>query len=883
MKGLRRGWKRLLGSLIREESELSLELQSHIEMQIEDNIRAGMPPEKARREAKLKFGGLESAKESYRDQRGLLWLETTFADFRYAARSLRKSPGFTTVAVLTLALGIGANIAIFSLVNQVLLHPPGISHPERIVVLRTKYDKLNLDIEVAAPPALAAVRNQKELFDYAAASEEPSFIYADQQTPERLPGAAVSAQWFDVFGAQPQLGRVFTPEEDQPNANRVVVLAHSAWLRLFGGDPNVIGRSIELNQKAYQIIGVMGRDFRWPRAVDLWVPLALPPTAFTPQNWFNEHLSVAARMRQGVPPAQADAFLKTLMTRVLDAAPPQAKRYIGDAGWSLSTTPFRDSSAGVTKTPMLILLGAVGTVLLIACSNIAGLMLARTSVRARELAVRASLGATRVRLIRGVAAESLLLSLAGGAVGVAIAHAAARLLLQLAPESSAAGLEPRSDAYVLGFAVAASLISGIFFGLVPAWQVSKLNPHAGLRGGGRTLAGGARQRLRSALVVVEAALALVLLMAAGLFLRSLARLQEINPGFEPRGVMTASFLLPTQSYSDGERQTVFIRNVLDRLAGAKGVTAATIGRPIPFSGELEAGAFFIQGRTIPQGEAIPQSEHRWASPDYLKTFGIPLKEGRFFNDLDRAGTEQVAVIDEKLARRYWPKEDPLGKRIQPASGGDPLKIVGIVGHVTQSDLASDADSGVLYRSIFQDPMGGGSIVVKTTGDAASMVGAIRDAVRETDASLPLFNVKSMDAMIGNSLAPRRFLLRVLGFFAGVALFLAALGLYGVISYSVAQRTREIGIRVALGAERRSVLRLVVGEGLRLAVFGVAIGVAAVALAGRFLESQLFGVDAFDPLTILMTSATLLAAGLLASYLPARRAVRVDPAVTLRSD
>ncbi|MCU1339923.1 MAG: efflux pump, inner rane subunit [Bryobacterales bacterium] len=883
MKALRRGWKRLLGSLSSEKEDLSDEIRSHIEMQTDDNLRAGMPPEEARRQAKLKFGGLDSTKESYRDQRGLPWLETAFADFRYAARALRKSPSFTIVAVLTLAVGIGANTAIFSLVNQVLLHPPGISQPERIVVLRTKYDKLKLNFEVAAPPALDAMRNRKEVFEHAAALQGRSFNYGGQQVPERLLGGAVSAEWFDVFGARPKLGRVFTPEEDQPSANRVVVLAHAAWLRLFGGDPKVIGRSIELNQQPYQVIGVMNRDFRWPTSVDLWVPLALPPRAFTPQNWFNENLWIAARIRPGVPPTQADVFLKTLTNRVLEQAPPEAKRDISEAGWGLLTMPFRDSRAGVAKTPVLILLGAVGMVLLIACSNIAGLMLARTSVRARELAVRAALGATRVRLMRAVLAESLLLSVTGGAVGIAMAQAAAGLLLRLAPESAAAGLEPLLDGYVLWFAVAASLVSAAFFGLVPAWQLSKVDPQQRLRSGARTFAGGVRQRLRSGLVVAEAALALVLLVMTGLFLRSLARLQETNPGFEPRGVMTASFSLPTQAYADGKAQAVFIRSVLERLGRVNGVTAATVGEPIPFSNEFEGGSFQIVARTVVQGEPGPHAERRWVTPDYLKTFGIPLKEGRFFTDLDRLGTEPVAVIDERLARRYWPNENPLDKRVEPTSGEGKLRIVGVVGHVMQSDLASDEDEGVLYASILQHPMPLGSIAVKTSGDVGALAAVIRDAVRETDAGLPLFNLKSMDTMIGNSLAPRRFLLRLLGFFAAAALFLAALGLYGVISYSVAQRTREIGIRIALGAERLSVLKLVVGQGFVLAAIGVVIGIAAAALTGRFLESQLFQVSAFDPLTIFVTAGALLMAGLVASYLPARRAVRVDPAVTLRCD
>jgi putative ABC transport system permease protein len=444
-------------------------------------------------------------------------------------------------------------------------------------------------------------------------------------------------------------------------------------------------------------------------------------------------------------------------------------------------------------------------------------------------------------------------------------------------------LDARLDVYVLAFAVLATLVAGVLFSLVPAWQLSKVDPHDTLQSGGRTSAGGARQRLRSSLVVVEAALALVLLLGAGLFLRSLARLEEISPGFEPRGVMTAAFSLPAQTYADGERQAVFMRSVLERLERVNGVTAAAVGMPIPFSGELEAGSFAIQGRTFAPGEPGPHAERRWVTPGYLKTLGIVLSEGRFFTDLDRIGTESVAVIDEKLARRYWPNENPLDQRLEPTSGEGVLRIVGVVKHVMQSDLASDADEGVLYENILQHPMPFASITVKTSGDVSALAGVIRDAVRETDAGLPLFNLKSMETMVGNSLAPRRFLLRVLGFFAGVALFLATLGLYGVISYSVTQRTREIGIRMALGAERGSVLALVVGQGFRLAATGVVIGIAGAALLGRYFESQLFRVQSFDPLTIFTTAAALLAAGLLASYLPARRAVRVDPAVTLRSE
>jgi predicted permease len=881
MKRIRRGWRRLRGSLWggRQESELAEEVAAHIEMLTEANVRSGMNPQEARRAAMLKFGGVDVVKESYRDQRGLPWIETTWADMRYAVRTLRKSPGFSAVATLTLALGIAANTAVFSLVNQILLHPPGVSEPQRIVVLRTKYDTLNLNFEFAAAPAFADARANKQIFEHAGAVQPHSLNYVHGAVPVRLPGAAVSAEWFDVFGARPALGRIFTADEDQPDANRVVVLAYNAWLRLFGGDSGVVGRTIELNQQPYQIIGVMGRDFHQPRAVDVWVPLALPPQALARQNWFNENLSVMARMQPAVSFAQADAWLKLNANRVAAAAPARVRAVVIDGGWGMGATPFADSSAGKTKTPVLLLLGAVGLVLLIACANIAGLILARTSARAQELAVRAALGAGRRRLLRQVLSESFVLALAGGAAGLLLAQGSMNLLLRLAPESAEAGLEARLDWFVLLFATIAILSAGLFFGLIPAWRGSRADPHQILKSGGRTVSS-ARQRLRSGLVITEAAVALVLLVTAGLFLRSFARLQMVNPGFEPRGVVTAAYSLPP-GYANPAKQAAFARNLLDHLQSAKGVAAASVGRPIPFSSDYEGGGFRIEGRSLPAGEAIPQGERRWVTPDYLRTLGIRLKRGRFFRDLDRSGTEPVVVIDEKLAREYWPTEDPLGKRIQPTSGEGWYAIVGIVSHVMQSDLAGDTGRGVFYANLYQRPMPMGSILVKTSGDASAAAAAIRDAVQAADPNLPLYNVKTMEALLADSLAPRRFLMRLVGFFAAAALLLAALGLYGVLSYAVTERTREIGIRIALGAETGAVMRLVVGQGLRLAGTGVAIGIVSAMLFGRLIESQLFEVRSFDPLTIAAMVCALMAATVLASWLPARRATRTDPAVTLR--
>jgi len=481
--------------------------------------------------------------------------------------------------------------------------------------------------------------------------------------------------------------------------------------------------------------------------------------------------------------------------------------------------------------------------------------------------------------MREPTAAVALLAVAGGAAGLFVGHRSMEMLLRWAPESAGAGLQPHLDSFVLLFAIVATLGAGLLFGLAPAWQSCRVDPYDALKSGGRT-GSAARQRLRSGLVVAEAALALVLLVMAGLFLRSFARLEAVNPGFEPQGVMTASYSLPP-GYRAPEKQAAFARDVLEHLRGANGVIAASMGRPIPFNNDYEGGAFRIEGRNMPSGEALPQAERRWVTPEYFRTLGIRLENGRLFGDFDRPETEQVAVIDNKLARQYWPQEDPLGKRIQPTSGEGSYTIVGIVSHIMQSDLAGDQGRGVFYANLYQRPMPLGSILVKTPRDPAAAASIIRDAVRAVDPRLPLYQVKTMDALVADSLAPRRFAMRLLGLFAAAALFLAALGLYGVLSYTVTQRTREIGIRMALGAERGTVTKLIVGQGLRLAGIGVVIGIGVAMALARLIESQLFEVPAIDPVTIATMAFTLMGAAILASWLPARRAVRTDPIVALR--
>lgn len=865
MKALRRGWNRFTGMLTGRggERELADEMASHIQMQTEDNLRAGMPPDEARRAAMLKFGSMESAKESYRNQRGLPLLESGWTDLHYAMRTLRNSPGFSVVAILTLAVGIGANTAIFSLVNQLLLHPAGIDHPERVLAVRTR------DNTSSSPATFADLHASTAIFERVALSDGSGtgVNYAGGESPERLYAPGVSQEWFDVFGAKPLLGRVFTSEEDQLNRNRVVILSHAAWTRLFGADPSVVGRTIQLSQIPHQVIGIMKPDFRFPQGVDLWKPAGLPRALYDPNARFNERAFVVARLRPGVSQEKAQAWLDVLTDRVRNSDSkigPAAR----NTAWKISVSPFADAVTG-QKTALLLLLGAVALVLLIACSNIAGLMVARTSVRARELAVRSALGASRLRLVRQILSESLLLAAAGGVSGLAFASGAVRILRLLS--TAPADLNAEIDLYVLVFCAGAALASGILFGLAPAWQVSGFHPQGALKTVGRSnTVDAGKQRIRSLLVVGETALALTLLVTAGLFIRSFMLLQSVNPGFEPRGVMTAIFAVPSATYPA----------VLEQVQAAPGVKAAGLVWPVPFSYNNQGGVFTIEGRVLGPDEPPPFADRRRVTPGYMEAMSIPLKRGRYFTSGDRNNSELVTVIDENLARKYWPSEEPLAQRIRV--GRDVYTIVGVVGHVAHPDLDSDTGTGVYYLSLFQGERDGSvGIAVKTSGDLATTAAVVRGAVRAADPTQPVFSVRSMEDYVSASLSNRRFGVRVLGFFAATALFLAALGLYGVISYSVAQRTREIGIRIALGAERSSVMKLVVGQGLRLASAGVALGAGAAALTGRILESQLFQVSAFDPITILGMAAVLLGAGLLASYLPARRAVHVDPAVTLR--
>ncbi len=599
---------------------------------------------------------------------------------RYAVRALWKTPAYTLVALLTLALGIGANTAIFSVVNQVLLNPAGVSDPARVVSLRVKYEKLSmLNIGVSIPD-FADVLHSSQQFESAALISTGDFNYTGSGVPERLAGARVTYRYFDVFAARPAIGRIFQAEEDRPNANREIVLSFAAWKRLFGEDRNVVGRTIELNQTPYHIIGVMGAEFQWPVGTDLWAPLGLEDSQYSENNRFNESYGAVARLRPGLTYASANAFVSVLSDRV--KANGENGAYAKDASWGMFLLPFTDFIAGNTRTPMLVLLGAVGFVMLIACANIAGLMLARASGRTRDIAVRAALGASRWELIRQSFCESMVLAAGGAILGLGIALAGVRGLLALAPQGLPLAVSVRLDAPVLAFAVAIAMVAGVIFGVAPAWQISRLNQFELLKEGGRAnSAGRGRQQLRSSLVVVEVALALVLLVGAGLFLRSLAALEDVNPGFQPSGLITGGLSLPRGRYDTGPKQLAFYRAVLNNMATAPGVTAVAAGTPLPFSGNAGSASFSIEGRPTPPGDPGPHGDIGVVDANYFTAMGIPVRHGRGFTALDREDTQAVAVIDEILARQYWPGQDPVGQHIRNGNRSAWATIVGVVGHV----------------------------------------------------------------------------------------------------------------------------------------------------------------------------------------------------------
>jgi putative ABC transport system permease protein len=815
-------------------------------------------------------------------------MDSLLQDIRYSLRRLLKSPGFSLVVVLTLALGIGANTAIFSAVNAVLLRPLAYADPGRLVTIEHLYPSLGGLKAPVSVPGFRDYQARGRSFQSMAVENGWAANLTGVGEPVRLQGARVTGRYFVTLGVPALVGRGLVPGEDSAGREHVVVLSQGLWQRLFGESRSVIGRSLMLNGESYEIVGVMPREFRdvFNRAVELWAPLVFGPEEFADDRRTNEWLNLVARLRPAVPVEQAVAEMRTMGEQLKRQYPDQ---YSED--WSLVTTPLAQRTVGNVRPALLVLLGAVGFVLLIACANVANLLLARAAARSKEIAVRTALGASRDRLVRQLLTESLLLALAGGVLGLFLAYWGVRSVVALNPANLPRADEIGIDAPVTVFTLFVSVLTGLLFGLAPAVHASTTDLHGMLKEGGRGSAGSrGGQELRRMLVVAEVALALTLLTGAGLLVKSFARLQGVDPGFDPDHLLTFNLSLPAARYASDTQRVAFFDQVLPAIAAVPGVRAVGATSVMPFGGSWSTRSFEIEGYQPPPKQPGPWGDVRTVSHGFLETLRAPLRRGRPLSPQDRTGAPRVAVIDEEFVRRYWRNDDPIGKRLTfgpPAGATDTsarewITVVGVVGHTKHEGL--DAESRVqIYLPYPQQPPPSLAFAVRTAGDPTQYVNQMRRAVRSVDSDQPISAVRTMDELISLSVGQRRLSMLLLSLFSGIALVLASIGIYGLMSYSVTQRARELGVRIALGASRGDVLRLVLRQGMSLALLGITIGVGAAVALTRLIESQLYGVRATDPATFLGVALLLGATALAANLVPAVRATRVDPAVVLREE
>ncbi len=820
-------------------------------------------------------------------------MNTFTQDLRLALRMLLKSPGFTAVAIAALALGIGANTAIFSVVNGVLLQPLPFKDANRLMQLERKYpDSVAGAVSI---PKFTTWKQQNRVLDNVAAYDfaGPGLNLGGGEVPEQVKGIHVSADFFPLFGADPAVGRVFSAEEDRPGGPRLAVLSHGLWKRRYGSDPGLMGKPIDLNGDPYTVIGVVPQSFRSYPPADIYIPLQADPNSSN-QGHF---LTVAGRLKPGVTVKAAQAQMKIVGEQFRQAFPD----WMGK-NESVAVVPLQESMVGDTRPALLVLTGAVGFVLLIACANVANLLLARAAARGKEIAIRTALGAGRWRVIRQLLTESLLLASIGGVLGLLLGSWGLRVLLAISPgdiprsaELTSASLLGSIDARVFVFTLAVSLLTGILFGLVPALQISKPDLNSTLKESSSRSSTGRHHYARSALVVSEMALALVLLICAALMIRSFVTLRGINPGFDPHNVLTLQVSLNGSTYSTTAGVELLTKQLLERIEGLPGVEAASSTIMIPPDSGVDL-PFVIEGRALAGGDRFHGDvQWRYAGPHYFKAFGTPLLRGRVFNEQDNGKASPVAIISDAMAHKFWPNEDPLGKQITIGGGLGPefkdetRQIVGVVGSMRQQGLSQPA-SETMYIPYGQVPDGltrlGNKIVpvswiVRTKTEPRSLSAAIEREFLAVDRQLPVSNIRTMEQVITEATARQSFNMLLLTIFAAIALLLAAIGIYGVMSYSVEQRTHEIGIRMALGARGADMLRLVVGQGMRLAVTGVAAGLLAAYGLTRLLASLLFGIKASDPVTFGTVAGILAAVALCACYIPARRATKVDPIIALR--
>jgi putative ABC transport system permease protein len=874
------------GSLIRNtmrkqrvDRDLSEEVGSYVELLTEKNMKEGMNEEEARRAAMLEVGGIEQVKEEVRSNRVGFSIETFFQDVRYGLRSFRKKPGFTVTAIVALALGIGANTAIFSVINGVLLRSLDYARPDRTVMIWERFAQHPEHQNVVSPANFLDWQKSTRSFEKVAAVWDVRQNFTGSGDPIEVHAQFVTAGFFPTLGVQPLIGRWFTEDEDRSGANLVAVMSHKLWQDRFGGNTSVLGQQVTISGRLFTIIGVMPPGFHFlDDQVQVWRPIAFDQ-AQDYRKTSGRFLKCVGRLAPGVTLEQAQSELNVIARQLEQQYPTY------NTSWGVSLTPIREQIVGDVRPILLVLLAAVAFVLLIACANVANLLLARAASRQRELALRAALGATRIRLMRQLLTESVLLALSGGVVGIALAYWGVQLLKTFGPDNIPRLHEISIDPRVLLFSFAISLLTGVAFGLVPAFQASCADMSDALKEGARGSTAG-RGALRNVFVVAEVSLALVLLIGAGLMIRSFIRLHRVKPGFESDRVLTMRVQLPGAKYKEDQQRLAFFKKAQERLAALPGVKSVGAINFLPLTGMASNTSFNIAGRPeAPPGQA-PGTEVRVISGAYFAAMGIPLLKGRLFDEHDGPDS-RVTVINETMARTYFPNEDPIGKQLAiswaPPEPGKPQpvdEIVGVVGDTRETALERDPQPAV-YWPLDRESYQFMTLIIRSAIDPTQLVATVQREIRAIDPDQPVADVRTLDAVVAKSIARPRFDTMLLGIFAAVALVLASVGLYGVMNYSATQRTQEIGIRMALGAKPGDILRLVVGHGMKLTAAGIVIGVIASLALTRVMSNLLFGVTATDLPTFVGVSAVLTAVALLANYIPARRATRVNPVVALR--
>ena len=867
------------------EQELDEELRFHFDREVEKYMKRGMSEEEAKRQARLSFGGHEQVKEDCRDARGTSFIELTLEDTKYAVRQLLLNPTFALVMIMTLGLSIGANSAIFSVINGVLLKNLPYPQPERLVRIflsSHEYPKFPLN-----PFDFLDFRARNHSFESIAAFTRGDVQISGDGEPVKLNGFGITSGYFRVLGLKPELGREFDFQAEIPGNGLQVFLSDRLWRTRFGADPNIIGKKITMNLQPFTVVGVMppgaehpGNEYHsvaYGETVDIWWPFSF---AGNPNRRGSHFIEGIGRLKPGVSVDQALAEMNTIMAQL-------AREHPNNNGWKVLVIPLYAEVVGASRQMLLVLLGAVGIVLMIACANAANLLMVRASARQREIAVRLAMGAPRLRVVRQLLTESLLISCAGGVLGLLLAFGGVKALVMLLPANFPRANDIHVSWPVLVFTLSVSLATGILFGLAPALQASRTDPKEGLQKSGRGATAGRHQnRLRSALVIAEVGLASVLLIGAGLMLRTFLNLIHLDPGFREDHLLTASVSLPHERYKSDKDRNLFYHRLMESLSALPGVESAGAGSDLPWTGYDEnAGGFRIEGKTPSAGQEFHARYHA-ATPGYFSAMGIPLLEGRAFNDADKDGTTNVFVINQSMAKLYWANEDVIGKRLSfsddPKKDSDWITVVGVVGDVKDHPNSTGAEPAFWYPE-YQAPDFSMSIAIRTQSDPRQAMDGLRQTMHQLNPELAVADVKLMNEVADSSVATPRFTFALVGLFAGLAIVLAAIGAYGVISYTVGQRAPEFGLRVALGAQRGDLLRMVLAQSAKLAVPGVLLGVVLALSLGRVLRGLVYGVSPSDPLIMTAVVLLVLAVALLASYLPARRAAGADPMATLRAE